>query len=66
MQDRQKESKRVHQEIRPRDDIRNDRDIKAPEESRRTQQLGQDRLITLLDKQGRKIHHEDKSIERIE
>ena len=33
---------------------------------RRTQTLGQDRLITLPDKQGRKIHDQDKIIERIE
>ncbi|MBA1447089.1 MAG: hypothetical protein FE835_19845 [Gammaproteobacteria bacterium] len=33
---------------------------------RRTQTLGQDRLITLLDKQGREIHDQDKIIERIE
>ena len=30
------------------------------------QKLGQDRLITLLDKQGREIHNQDKIIERIE
>ena len=33
---------------------------------RRTQKLGQDRLITLLDKQGREIHYQDKMIERKE
>ena len=33
---------------------------------RRTQKLGQDRLITHLDKQGREIHDQDKIIERIE
>ena len=33
---------------------------------RKTQKLGQDRLITLLDKQGREIHDQDKIIERIE
>ena len=32
----------------------------------RTQMLGQDRPITLLDKQGRDIHEQDKIIERIE
>ena len=33
---------------------------------RRTQKLGQDSLTTLLDKQGREIHDQDKIIERIE
>ena len=33
---------------------------------RRTQKLGQDTLITLLDKQDREIHDQDKIIERIE
>jgi len=33
---------------------------------RRTQKLGQDRLITLLGKQSREIHDQDKIIERIE
>ena len=33
---------------------------------RRTQKLGQDRLITLLDKQDREIHDHDKIIERRE
>ena len=33
---------------------------------RRKQKLGQDRLITLLDRQGREIHDQDKIIERIE
>ena len=33
---------------------------------RRTQKLGQDRLITLIDEQGREIHDQDKIIERIE
>ena len=33
---------------------------------RRTQKIGQDRLITFLDKQGREIHDQDKIIERIE
>ena len=33
---------------------------------RRTQKLGQGRLITLLDKQGRESHDQDKTIERIE
>ena len=31
-----------------------------------TQKLDQDRLITLLDKQGREIHDLDKTTERIE
>ena len=34
--------------------------------SRRTENLGQDRLITLIDKQDREIHDQDKIIERIE
>ena len=33
---------------------------------RRTQKLGQERLITLLNKQGGEIHDQDKIIERIE
>ena len=33
---------------------------------RRTQKLGQVRLVTLLDKQGREIHDHDKIVERIE
>jgi len=33
---------------------------------RRTQSLGQDRLTTLLEKQGREIHDQDKIIERID
>ena len=33
---------------------------------RRTQKLAQDRLITLLNKQGREIHDQDTIIERIE
>ena len=43
--------------------------IKAPKSLknvRRTQMLSQDRLITLLDKQGREIRVQDKIIERIE
>ena len=32
----------------------------------RTQKLGQDRLTTLLDKQGNENHDEDKIIQRIE
>ena len=33
---------------------------------RRTQKLGLDKLITLIDKQGREIHDQDKIIERID
>ena len=33
---------------------------------RRTQKLVLDRLVTLLDKQGRETHDQDKMIERIE
>ena len=32
---------------------------------RRTQKLGQDRLITLLEKQGKEIHYQDKIIEEL-
>ena len=39
---------------------------KSLKKVRRTQKLGQDRLITLMDKQGREIHHQDTIIERIE
>ena len=39
---------------------------KSLKKVRRTQKLGQDRLITLLDKQGREIHDQDKIVERIE
>ena len=37
---------------------------KSLEKIRRTQMLGQDRLITLLDKQGGEIRDQDKIIER--
>ena len=40
--------------------------IKGLKKVRRTQILGQDRLITLLDKQGRVIRDQDKVIDRIE
>ena len=39
---------------------------KSLKKVRRTQKLGQDRLITLLDMHGREIHDQDKIIERIE
>ena len=39
---------------------------KSLKKIRRTQKLRQDRLITLLGKQGREIHDQDKIIERIE
>ena len=32
----------------------------------RTQKLGQDRLVTLIDEEGREIHDRDNIIERIE
>ena len=38
---------------------------KSVRKLRRTQKLGQDRLITLPDKQGREIHNKDNIIERI-
>ena len=66
MQDHQKESERGHQEIQPRDHATNDHGTKEPEESPKTQKLSQNRLNTLLDKQGREIHNQDKIIERIE
>ena len=39
---------------------------KSLKKVRRTQKLGRDRLITLLNKQGRVIRDQDKIIERIE
>ena len=39
---------------------------KSRRKVRRTQKLGQDRLITLREKQGKEIHDQDKIIERIE
>ena len=39
---------------------------KSLKKVQRTQKLGQDRLITLLDKQGREIRDQDKIIEQIE
>ena len=39
---------------------------KSPTEVIRPQTLSQDRLFTLLDKQGREIHDQDEMIERIE
>ena len=67
MQDSQKESKREHQELQPREIIRETiMTSKNLEKVRRTQKLGKVRLVTLLDKQGREIHDQDKIIERIE
>ena len=40
--------------MQPRDHTRNDHGIKEPEKVRRMQKLGQDRLIALLTKQGKK------------
>ena len=39
---------------------------KSLKKVRRAQKLGQERLITLTDKQGREIHDQDKIIERME
>ena len=39
---------------------------KSLKKVRRTQRLGQDRLITLPEKQGREIHDQDKIMERID
>ena len=57
MQDHQKESKRGHRETIMAS--------KSQTKVRRMLKLGQAN-ITLLDKQGREIHHQDKIIERIE
>ena len=53
-----KKSKRGHQEIQARTYTRNDHGFKEPEESQKNAE-GQDRLITLLDKQGREMHDQD-------
>ena len=63
MQDHQKESKRGHQEIQPRDHTRNDHDIKEPEESTKNPEA---RPITLLGKQDREIGDQDQIIEWIQ
>ena len=39
---------------------------KSLREVRKTQKIGQDRLVTLIDKQGRDIHDQDKIIARME
>ena len=39
---------------------------KSLKKVQRTQMLGQDRLITLMDKQGREIHDQYKIIEKLE
>ena len=58
---------RGHLEIQPRDHTRTDHGIKEPEESpKNADARRQDRLITLLNKQGRNIHDQGKIIERIE
>ena len=66
MQNNQKEIKRISgntiQEI-IRETIMTQKSLKKV---RRTQKLGQDRLITLLDKQDREIHDRNKVIGRIE
>ena len=64
MQNHEEESKRVHQEIQPRDHTSHDHDIKQFDKVRSMQKLGQDRLITLLDKLDKEIHDQDKIIER--
>ena len=46
--------------------MRNDRYIKSLRKVRRTHKLARPRLTTLLDKQVRKIHDQDKIIEIIE
>jgi len=66
MHDHQNENKKGHQEIQPRYHTKTIMASKDLRKVRRMQKLGKDRLITLLDKQGRKIHDQDKIIERIE
>ena len=39
---------------------------KSPKKVRRTQKVGQDRLVTLLDKQEREINDKAKNVEQIE
>ena len=63
MQDAQKESERRHQKTQPIHHTKNNRDLNKV---RRTHILGQNRLITLLDNQGREIQDQDKILERIE
>ena len=58
MQDHQKESKREHLEIQPRDHTRNDHGIKEPEESQRNAETRQ--------RQTDRTPRQDKIIERIE
>jgi len=54
MQDLQKENQRGHQENQPRyETIMASKSLKKV---RRTQTLGEDRLVTLIDKQRREIH----------
>ena len=70
MQNHQTESTRGHQEIQPGDHTRNDhgsnKSTKSLKKVRKTQKLDRDRLITLLDKQGREIYDQDKITETIE
>ena len=65
MQDHYKRKQRGQQEVQPRDHKRNDHDIKESEEGQTNAEadLRQDRLIILLDKHGRQIHDQDKTIE---
>ena len=64
MQNHEEETKIVHQEIQPRDHTSHDHGIKQFEKVRSMQKLGQDRLITLLDKLDKEINDQDKIIER--
>ena len=66
MQNHQNESKRGHQEYN-QENIRETIMVsESLKKVRRTQKLGQDRLITFLNKEGRGIHDQNKIIERIE
>ena len=67
MQDHEKGRKRGHEEIQPRDHTINDHGIKEPEESpNNAEAIGQDRLITLPDMQGREILDHNEIIEPLE
>ena len=60
-QDNQNEDQGVHQEIQPRDRMTK---IEEPGECQKNAEARQ-RLITLIDMQGREVHYQDRIIERI-
>ena len=66
MQDHQEDSNKGNKEIRPIDRTANVMTSKSLRKVQRTEKLGQDRQIKLLDKQGREIRDQDTIIERIE